>query len=116
MTFRDHYGWVFYQRKISVPAFLKSQRIMLRCAAVTHDARVYLNGELICEHKGGFLPFEAEISDRLADGEDNLLTIAVNNVIDYTTLPVGGKSNMLSGMTGIGDGPVRGQTSEQPQL
>ena len=40
----------------------------------------------------------------LEDG-DNLLTIAVNNVIDYTTLPVGGKANMMSGlMGGIGAG------------
>lgn len=60
---------------------------------------IYLNGKLICEHKGGFLPFEVELNDHLQDG-DNLLTIAVNNVIDYTTLPVGGKANMMSGMMG----------------
>ena len=48
--------------------------------AVTHKARVYLNGVLMCEHKGGFLPFEAEISDALKAGE-NLLTIAVDNRI-----------------------------------
>ena len=35
VDFRDHYGWVFYQRKISLPVFAKSQRILLRCAAVT---------------------------------------------------------------------------------
>ena len=88
VDFRDHYGWVFYQRKISMPAFAKSQRIVLRCAAVTHHAKVYLNGELLCEHRGGFLPFEVEITEKLRDGADNLLTIAVDNVIDYTTLPV----------------------------
>lgn len=59
--FRDHYGWVFYQRNISVPEYVKSQRIVLRCAAVTHYAMIYLNGKLICEHKGGFLPFEVEL-------------------------------------------------------
>ena len=108
--FRDHYGWVFYQRNISVPAYVKSQRIVLRCAAVTHYAKIYLNGKLICEHKGGFLPFEVELNDVLEDG-DNLLTIAVNNVIDYTTLPVGGKANMMSGMMGgIGAG-----ASDKPQ-
>ena len=84
-----------------MPAFVKSQRVVLRCAAVTHYAKIYLNGELIREHKGGFLPFDTEITDKLQDG-DNLLTIAVNNVIDYTTLPVGGKSNMMGGMAGIG--------------
>ena len=66
--FRDHYGWVFYQRNISVPEYVKSQRIVLRCAAVTHFAKIYLNGKLICEHKGGFLPFEVELNDVLEDG------------------------------------------------
>ena len=111
IDFRDHYGWVFYQKNISVPAFVKSQRIMLRCDAVSHYAKIYLNGELICEHEGGFLPFEVEITDKLQDGCDNLLTIAVNNVIDYTTLPVGGKANMLSGMAGVGGE----EQSDKPQ-
>lgn len=110
--FRDHYGWVFYQRMISMPAFAKSQRIMLRMAAVTHKAKIYLNGALICEHEGGFLPFETEITDKLQSG-DNLLTIAVNNVIDYTTLPVGGTSNMMNGMVGFGDN--ENEAPEKPQ-
>ena len=99
VDFRDHYGWVFYQRNISVPSLILSQRLMLRCAAVTHHAKVYLNGEPICEHKGGFLPFEVEITDKMQPG-DNLLTIAVDNVIDYSTLPVGGKADMMGGMMG----------------
>lgn len=90
--FREHYGWVFYQRSISVPAYMKSQRIVLRLAAVTHISRIYLNEELICEHKGGFLPFEVEINQYLKPGE-NLLTIAVDNRIDNSTLPVGNESN-----------------------
>ena len=91
--FRDHYGWVFYQRSLAVPAFLlDTQRVYLRFCAVTHYAKVYLNGELIAEHKGGFLPFEVELNDVAKPGE-NLLTVAVSNVIDYTTLPVGGKAD-----------------------
>lgn len=89
--FREHYGWAFYQRTISVPAYMRSQRVVLRMAAVTHSAKVYLNDQLICEHKGGFLPFEVQLNDYLKDGE-NLLTIAVDNRIDNTTLPVGNES------------------------
>ena len=86
---RDHYGYVFYQRSFSVPEFIRAtQRVVLRCDAVTHSAIVYINGLEVCRHKGGFLPFEAEINEYLTDGE-NLLTIAADNRIDYTTLPVG---------------------------
>lgn len=97
VDFRDFYGWVFYQRTFSLPKYIEdSQRVVLRCDAVTHYAKVYLNGELLTEHKGGFLPFEAELNGKLKDG-DNLLTIAVSNVIDYTTLPVGGAAPMMGG-------------------
>ena len=88
VDFRDHYGWVFYQRTVAIPAFMRSQRLVLRMAAVTHKARVYINGNLVCEHKGGFLPFEVQVNDCLKEGE-NLLTIAVDNTIDHSTLPVG---------------------------
>lgn len=102
VDFREHYGWVFYQRNISVPKVLTSERVVLRMAAVTHHAKVYLNGQFVCEHKGGFLPFEAEINEYLKDGE-NLLTIAVDNKIDHSTLPVGseGPGGMM-GMLGLG--------------
>lgn len=96
--FRDHYGWVFYQRTLTVPAFMRSQRLILRMAAVTHKAKIYLNGVLICEHKGGFLPFEVQVNEYLKEGE-NLLTIAVDNTIDHSTLPVGSEKGggLLSG-------------------
>ena len=88
VSFRDHYGYVFYQRRFSCPASLyRNQRVVLRFEAVTHFARVYLNGEEIGSHLGGFLPFEIEIGDKLR--EDNLLTVAVDNRIDYHTLPIG---------------------------
>ena len=63
VDFRDHYGWVFYQRKLTVPSYMRSQRLVLRMAAVTHVGKVYLNGKLVCQHKGGFLPGEAEINE-----------------------------------------------------
>lgn len=96
---RDHYGYVFYQREIAIPKTLEGQRIVLRFGAVTHYAKVYWNRELICEHKGGFLPFEVEIQDKV-EFDTNLLTVAVDNKVDYSTLPVGSEAggNMLGGM------------------
>lgn len=116
IDFRDHYGWVFYQRKIAVPAVVKSQRVVLRCDAVTHKAKVYLNGTMICEHKGGFLPFEVQINEYLRDG-DNLLTIAVDNTIDYTTLPVGSEDGGgMTGMFNMGAAPQNAKKKNNPNF
>jgi len=86
--FRDHIGWVWYEREFVLPEDVFSQRIVLRFGSVTHAARVYMNGQLATEHKGGFTPFEAEIN-QFVHHSRNRLTVAVNNVVDYTTLPVG---------------------------
>ncbi|GJM72518.1 hypothetical protein HMSSN036_47340 [Paenibacillus macerans] len=85
---RHHVGWVWYERDFSFPAALAADRIVLRFGSVTHAAKVYVNGELAAEHKGGFTPFEAQINHLLKKGS-NRLTVAVNNIVDATTLPVG---------------------------
>ncbi|HJT58296.1 MAG TPA: beta-glucuronidase [Ktedonobacteraceae bacterium] len=87
-AFRDHIGWVWYEREIIVPKHFFEQRIVLRFGSVTHGARVYLNGQLVTEHQGGFTPFEAEINAFASPGK-NRLTVAVHNIVDSTTLPVG---------------------------
>ena len=85
---RNHVGWVWYEREFTIPTYLTNQRIMLRFGSVTHMAKVYVNGVLVAEHKGGFLPFEAE-SNRYLSGGKNRITVAANNIVDETTLPVG---------------------------
>ena len=85
---RDHVGWVWYERSFTINKSLLDERIVLRFGSATHEAKVYLNGKFLVEHKGGFTPFEAEINELLVSGE-NRLTVAVNNIIDETTLPVG---------------------------
>lgn len=86
--FRDHVGWVWYEREIIVPEHFFTQRIVVRFGSVTHAAKVYLNGQFVVEHKGGFTPFEVEINAFVSSGK-NRLTVAVNNIVDHTTLPVG---------------------------
>lgn len=100
---RDYVGVVYYQRGFHVPKNLRTERIVLRFAAVTHKAIVYLNGKEITRHKGGFLPFEVEITDFIQSGE-NLLTVAVDNIIDKSTLPVGDEDgNGMLALFGTGN-------------
>ncbi len=102
IEYRDHYGWAFYQKTFELPRILLSQRLVLRFGAVAQAAKVYLNGEPLCEHKGGFLPFEAEITGRVKAGQ-NLLCVAVDNRVNHSTLPVGNESGAAFFGSGLPD-------------
>ena len=93
VNLRAHYGWAVYQRTFTLPRAMAGERAMLRFGAVTHAAQVYLNGKRLGEHKGGFLPFEFEVDGYLVPGE-NRLTVAVDNRVNYGTLPVGNESTV----------------------
>ncbi|MBT2288431.1 beta-glucuronidase [Paenibacillus albidus] len=85
---RNHIGWVWYERELTLPRDVMKERLVLRFGSATHKAKVFLNGSFVMEHSGGFLPFEAVMNDFIHPGK-NRLTVAVNNIVDYTTLPVG---------------------------
>ena len=86
---RDHIGDVWYQTEFYAPKGWQGKRIVIRFGSVTHYGTVWLNGEYLTEHKGGYLPFEADISNTVKWDSKNLLTVCVNNVLDFTTLPPG---------------------------
>lgn len=95
--YRDHYGFAYYERKVNIPRFYDGQRLMLRLDAVTHAAKVYLDGRLIKTHKGGFLPFEVEITDLVTMGTETELVIAVDNRVNNSTLPIGNEDMAFFG-------------------
>lgn len=88
-SIRDHIGDVWYEETFFIPRSWSGERIMLRIGSACHHAAVWVNGSPAVEHKGGFLPFEADISDLVAVGRENRVTIAVNNILTWQTLPPG---------------------------
>ncbi len=92
VNLRAHYGWAVYQRTFTIPRHISNQRMVLRFGAVTHAAQVWLDGCRLGEHKGGFLPFEFEVTNFSAG--EHRLTVAVDNRVDYSTLPVGNENSV----------------------
>ena len=83
-----------YRRRISRPQGSEDKRVILHIGAAGHYAEVFLDGERIASHKGGYTEFTADLSDRL--GENSLLCVQVDSreslnippfghVIDYMT-------------------------------
>lgn len=91
---RQHSGFVWYQREVTIPNYMFNERLVLRFGSATHEAWVYINGKEVTHHKGGFTPFEVEINSFLKTGK-NLLIVKLSNILDYTTLPVGNYSETV---------------------
>ena len=92
--FRSHVGLAWYCTSFTLPAFYAGQRRVLRFDAVTHDAVVWLDGKELCRHRGGFLPFEADVTDITQPGQTHELLIRVDNRISHSTLPVGNEGGV----------------------
>lgn len=86
---RDHVGEVWYEKEFLIPKQWKGKRISVRFGAVTHHAEVWVNGKPVGKHKGGFLPFDCDASRAIRFGRPNRVTVAVNNELNWNTLPPG---------------------------
>jgi beta-glucuronidase len=88
-TLRDHVGIVWYEREFFLSEAWRGKRCAIRFGSVTHHARVWINGVLVTQHKGGFLPFEASLGDAAVFGGRNRVTVEVDNRLDWSCLPPG---------------------------
>ena len=70
-------GVIWYQRYFSYQK-KEHTRTFLYFGATNYQARVWLNGSKLGEHQGGFTPFDFEVTDKIADGE-NSIVVEVNN-------------------------------------
>lgn len=84
----DHVGYVFYERTAFAPLY-GDDRFILHFGSVTHEGVVFVNGTEVARHTGGYLPFEADITDYVNPGEEFRLTVAVDNRLSWQTIPPG---------------------------
>lgn len=78
-------GTVWYGRHFNADK-KDGKKNILYFAGVNYRCNVYLNGELIGSHEGGFTPFDFDITDVMQDG-DNFLVVEVNNSRNESSIP-----------------------------
>jgi beta-galactosidase/beta-glucuronidase len=60
---------------------------------VDYLTSVWVNGQPVGEHEGGYTPFEFDITDLLAAG-DNVVTVRVDDPADLAEIPHGKQSSI----------------------
>ena len=71
-----HRGICWYVRELAKDE-TAGDRLFLELNGAAHTCEVYLNGEKLCRHEGGYSTFRVELTEKL--GEKNTLAISVDN-------------------------------------
>lgn len=75
----DYYrGTCWYRLALEVPELADGEKAYLEFDGAAMTADVYLNGEKLAHHEGGYSRFRAELTGKLAE-TDNVLLVAVDN-------------------------------------
>ena len=94
-TFSDN-DTLWYKTEFSLPNGFFRERVILHFGAVDQKAEVFLNGNFIGSHVGGYLPFSFDITDFL--DKKNVLEVSVKDTLNDFVLPYGKQCRRRSGM------------------
>ena len=86
-----------YEKTFLVPTDFTKEKILLHFGAVDQVATVYLNGEKLGSHEGGYLPFSFDITKTVKRDKENILKVEVIDTLsrDY---PYGKQTKKRGGM------------------
>ncbi len=76
--------YVWYQRRVTVPAEGQGKQTVLHFQAVDYLAKVWVNGTFVGSHTGGYAAFSFDITPYLQAGGDNLIVVKVEDSNDCT--------------------------------
>jgi len=87
-----------YKRKFEVPADFTGKQIYLVFCGVYSYARVWVNGEFIREHYGGFTKWDCDISDHVTPGSTSILTVEIVDRVDDISYGSGYAKHQIGGI------------------
>ena len=75
-----HFLW--YRRRVTLPEGFVKARTLLHFGAVDQEAAVFVNGEQLAHHIGGYLPFSCDVTDALHGGRELTVVVCVRDVTE----------------------------------
>jgi beta-galactosidase len=78
----NYRGEVWYRKWVELPSALSNKRMLLHFEAIMGKSKIYINGNLVHEHFGGFTPIVIDVTDHLKSAQKNLLAVWADNSDD----------------------------------
>jgi beta-galactosidase len=91
-------GW--YRRELEIPPELADRRLVLVFDAVSQTAEVFVNGESVATHVGGYTAFAADITDviRRHPNGPHVIAVKASNAFDPDVPPLSADFTFYGGM------------------
>lgn len=90
----NYQGEVWYRKHFTPEETWKGKQLFLHFEAIMGKAKVWINGTLVNEHYGGFLPVIANVTEYINYKEDNVIAVWADNSND-PSYPPGKPQDML---------------------
>ena len=78
----NYQGIAWYRKHFSVDPQLEGKRVFLHFEAIMGKSKVWVNGKLLKEHFGGFLPAVVDVTDALNWNGENMVAVLADNSND----------------------------------
>ena len=78
----NYQGPAWYRKHFEAPAGLAGKRVVLHFEALMGKSKVWVNGQLLKEHFGGYMPCIVDVSAALEHGRENIVAVWVDNSDD----------------------------------
>ena len=90
----NYQGIAWYRKHFTPDERLKGKQMFIHFEAIMGKSEVYVNGQLLKKHYGGYLPVILDVTNLLKWGEENVIAVKADNS-DDPSYPVGKPQNML---------------------
>ncbi|QVY66129.1 glycoside hydrolase family 2 protein [Polaribacter sp. Q13] len=77
--YSEYVGKGYYQKQFEIPKNWNGKQIRLKFNAVYETAKVWLNGNLLGVHVGGYTPFDFNITDKIDFNKSNSIVVMADN-------------------------------------
>lgn len=87
----DFVAAAWYKRQITIPADWQGQRIKLNFEAADYETTVWINGQKVGTHRGGYTPFSFDLTD-FCQQQENVLVVRCRDDVRSGRQPAGKQS------------------------
>ena len=74
--------FIWYKKEVTLPEGFSRGKLLLHFGAVDQAAKVFINGQQVATHIGGYTPFSADITKAVGEDESFTLTVLVRDSLD----------------------------------